>query len=67
MKEMGVYFVIFEREGTDSWIGDRFVQLLSLIPILILLLYLIVSKDIAYTGTCGLGIWNLFQRRTTVF
>ena len=29
---------------------DRFVQLLSLIPILILLLYLIVSKDLVYNG-----------------
>ena len=29
---------------------DRFVQLLSLIPILILLLYLLVSIDLQYTG-----------------
>ena len=29
---------------------DRFVQLLSLIPILILLLYLLVSIDLEYTG-----------------
>ena len=29
---------------------DRFVQLLSLIPIIILLLYLLVSKDLEYTG-----------------
>ena len=29
---------------------DRFVQLLSLIPILILLLHLLVSKDLVYTG-----------------
>ena len=29
---------------------DRFVQLLCLIPILILLLYLIVSIDLVYTG-----------------
>ena len=29
---------------------DRFVQLLSLIPILILLLYLLVSIDLVYTG-----------------
>ena len=44
---------------------DRFVQLLSLIPILILLLYLQVSIDLVYTG-----IWRfmeLVQRRTTVF
>ena len=31
---------------------DRFAQLLSLIPILILLLYLLVSKDLVCTGTC---------------
>ena len=30
---------------------DRFVQLLSLIPILILLLYLLVSIDLEYTGS----------------
>ena len=29
---------------------DRFVKLLSLIPILILLLYLLVSIDLEYTG-----------------
>ena len=29
---------------------DRFVQLLSLTPILILLLYLLVSIDLVYTG-----------------
>ena len=29
---------------------DRFVQLLSQIPILILLLYLLVSIDLVYTG-----------------
>ena len=29
---------------------DRFVQLLSLIPILLLLLYLLVSIDLVYTG-----------------
>ena len=29
---------------------DRFVQFLSLIPILILLLYLLVSIDLVYTG-----------------
>ena len=33
---------------------DRFVQLLSLIPILILLLYLLVSIDLVYTGLCEL-------------
>ena len=36
---------------TLSYFGpDRFVHLLSLIPILILLLYLLVSIDLAYTG-----------------
>ena len=29
---------------------DRFVQVLSLIPILIVLLYLLVSIDLVYTG-----------------
>ena len=29
---------------------DRFVRLLGLIPILILLLYLLVSMDLVYTG-----------------
>ena len=38
---------------------DRFVQLLSLIPILILLLYLLVSIALVYTVICGLGLWNL--------
>ena len=33
---------------------DRFVQLLSLIPILTLLLYLLVSKDLVYTDLCEL-------------
>ena len=33
---------------------DKFVQLLSLIPILILLFYLIVSIDLVYTGLCEL-------------
>ena len=33
---------------------DRFVHLLSLIPILILLLYLLVSIDLVYTGLCEL-------------
>ena len=33
---------------------ERFVQLLSLIPILILLLFLLVSVDIVYTGLCEL-------------
>ena len=42
---------------------DRFVQLLSLIPILILLLYLLVSIDLVYTGLCEL----VSRRRTTVF
>ena len=34
---------------------DRFVQLLSLIPILILLLYLLVSIDLVYTGICEIS------------
>ena len=33
-------------------------QLLSLIPILILLLYLLVSIDLVYTGICELDIKN---------
>ena len=33
---------------------DRLVQLLSLIPILILLFYLLVSVDLVYTGLCEL-------------
>ena len=33
---------------------DRFVQLLILIPILILLLYLLVSIDLVITGFCKL-------------
>ena len=37
---------------------DRFVQLLSLIPILILLLYLLVSIDLEYTGTCEVDVKN---------
>ena len=40
---------------TLSYFGpDRIVQLLSLIPILILLLYLLVSKDLVYNGLCEL-------------
>ena len=35
---------------------DRFVQLLSLIPILILLLYLLVSIDLKYTGLLRVGL-----------
>ena len=35
---------------------DRFVQLLSLIPILILLLYLLVSIDLEYTGLLRVGL-----------
>ena len=35
---------------------DRFVQLLSLIPILILLLYLLVSIDHEYTGLLRIGL-----------
>ena len=42
---------------------DRFVQLLSLIPILILLLYLLISINLVYTGLCKL----VARRRTTVF
>ena len=36
--------------------SDRFVQLLSLIPILILLLYLLVSIDLEYTGLLRAGL-----------
>ena len=35
---------------------DRFEQLLSLIPILILLSYLLVSIDLKYTGFLPVGI-----------
>ena len=35
---------------------DRFVQLLSLIPILILLLYFLVSKDLEYTSLLRVGL-----------
>ena len=42
---------------------DRFMQLLSLIPILILLLYLLVSIDLVYTDLCEL----VSRMRTTVF
>ena len=35
---------------------ERFVQLLSLIPILILLLYLLVSIDLEYTGLLRVGL-----------
>ena len=35
---------------------DSFVQLLSLIPILILLLYLLVSIDLEYTGLLRVGL-----------
>ena len=35
---------------------DRFVQLLSLIPILIVLLYLLVSIDLEYTGLLRFGL-----------
>ena len=35
---------------------DRFVQLLSLKPILILLLYLLVSIDLEYTGLLRVGL-----------
>ena len=41
--------------------ADRFVQLLSLIPILILLLYLLVTIDIMYTGTCELDIGTVLK------
>ena len=37
---------------------DRFVQLLSLIPILILLLYLLVSIDLEYTGLLLMVSWR---------
>ena len=34
----------------SNFLPDRLVQLLSLIPILILLLYFLVSIDLVYTG-----------------
>ena len=37
-------------------------QLLSLIPILILLSYLLVSKDLVYTGSCELGYGTCTKR-----
>ena len=40
---------------------DRFVQLLSLIPILFLLLYLLVSIDLVYTDICELDIRNYLE------
>ena len=44
-------FVTPDRFGRISYFRpDRFVQVLSLIPILILLLYLLVSIDLLYTG-----------------
>ena len=48
---------------------DRFVQLLSLIPILILLLYLIVSTDLVYTGLCELflGVYSEGQQMYSKF
>ena len=42
---------------------DRFVQLLSLIPILILLLYLLVSIDLECTGLLRVG---LLEKATNV-
>ena len=39
----------------------RFVQLLSLKPILILLLHLLVSKDLVDTVICELQIKNCFE------
>ena len=44
---------------------DRFVQLLNLIPILVLLLYLLVSIDLVYTGFGVLVLGVLPRRRTT--
>ena len=35
---------------------DRFVQLLSLMPILFLLFYLLVSIDLVYTGLLRVGL-----------
>ena len=52
---------------------DRFVQLISLIPILILLLYLLVSIDLVLTGLCELvlGVYpggeQLFSKRYWIF
>ena len=45
---------------------DGFVQLLSLIPILILLLYLLVSIDLVHTGICEIRYEEIFWRRATV-
>ena len=45
---------------------DRFVQFLVLIPMLILLLYLLVSIDLVKTGICEIRYQELFWRRTTV-
>ena len=42
---------------------DRFVQLLSLIPILILLFYLLVSINLVYTGICELDIRNYLEEK----
>ena len=43
---------------------DRFVQLLSLIPVLILLFYLLVSLDLVSTGICEL-VFELVQNGIT--
>ena len=45
---------------------DRFLQLLFLIPNLILLLYLVVSIDLVYTGTWEAKYQELFWGRATV-
>ena len=37
-------------------------HLLGQIPILILLLYLLVSIDLVYTGIRELGLWNLSSK-----
>ena len=44
-----------------SFRSDRFVHLLSLLPILFLLLYSPVSKDLVYTGICEVGTQKLSE------
>ena len=44
----------------SSFRPDSFVQLLSLITILILLFYLLVSIDLVYTGVCEARFQEMF-------
>ena len=48
------YFQISTPSALSHFRPDRFVQLLSFIPILILLLHLLVSIDLVCTGLCEL-------------